>query len=221
MILGPPGAGKGTQARRLAKRRGWVHISTGDIFRAHLEQGTALGLQIESYMREGRLVPDDLACKIVVERLDEDDCRRGYILDGFPRSLPQAEALDSMLAERSEALDAVILLEVGDDELVARLTARRMCPKCGKIYNMKYDPPKRDEMCDKPECGGVRLEQREDDREETVRERLRVYHEQTEPLIQYYEGSGLLRRIDGSQGTPEAIANKIEDMLTAQGASES
>lgn len=219
MILGAPGAGKGTQARRLAKNHGWAHISTGDIFRSHLDRGTALGQKIESYMRNGQLVPDELACQIVVERLDEPDCQKGYILDGFPRSVPQAEALDQMLGERKEALDAVVLLEVGDEEIVERLTNRRTCPNCGKIYNLKFNPPERDEVCDKADCDSTKLEHREDDREDTVRERLRVYHEQTEPLIQYYAGKGLLQRIDGSHAAPEAIAQKIEDVLVTQGAS--
>ncbi len=170
-------------------------------------------------MRNGQLVPDELACQIVVERLDEPDAARGYILDGFPRSVPQAEALDRMIGDRGEALDAVILLDVRDEEIVQRLTNRRTCPNCGKIYNMKFNPPKRDEICDKPECDNTKLEQRDDDREETVRERLRVYHDQTEPLIQYYAAAGLLQRIDGSNDAPDAIAQKIEDVLMTQGAS--
>ncbi len=218
VILGAPGAGKGTQARRVARKHGWPHISTGDIFRSHVDHKTAIGQKIESYMHSGQLVPDDLACQIVVERLAAPDCTSGYILDGFPRSVPQAESLDQMLSDRHESLDAVILLTVDDDELVERLTSRWTCPHCGKIYNVKFNPPKRENQCDKPECEGVRLVQREDDREDTVRSRLRVYHETTEPLIQHYGRRSLLQRVAGG-ASPEAIEQEIEGMLTAQGAS--
>jgi adenylate kinase len=217
VILGAPGAGKGTQARRMARKHGWPHISTGDIFRSHLDQKTAIGQKIESYMNSGRLVPDALACQIVVERLAAPDCANGYILDGFPRSVPQAEALGRMLADRHEALDAVILLTVDDDELVERLAARWTCPHCGKIYNVKFNPPKVAGRCDKPGCEGVQLVQREDDREDTVRRRLKVYHETTEPLIQHYERRGLLRRVAGGASL-EAIEQQIEAVLKTQGA---
>lgn len=217
VILGAPGAGKGTQARRMAKKHGWPHISTGDIFRSHLEQKTAIGQKIESYMNSGQLVPDALACEILGERLAQPDCARGYILDGFPRSVPQAEALDHLLAQRHEKLDAVILLTVDDEELVERLTARWTCPHCGKIYNVKFNPPKKPGVCDKPECNGTKLVQREDDREETVRRRLKVYHETTEPLIQHYVRGGQLQRVDGG-ASPDAIAEQIEGMLRKKGA---
>ncbi len=217
VILGAPGAGKGTQARRLSKKHGWPHISTGDIFRSHTEQKTAIGQKIESYMRSGQLVPDALACEIVGERLAQSDCAGGYILDGFPRSVPQAEALDRMLAQRHEALDAVVLLTVDDEELVERLTARWTCPHCGKIYNVKFNPPHKDGVCDKPECTGTKLVQREDDQEDTVRRRLKVYHETTEPLIQYYMRRGQLQRVDG-EASPESIAEQIEVMLRKKGA---
>ena len=218
VILGAPGAGKGTQARRMARKFGWPHISTGDIFRSHLEHKTAIGQKIESYMRSGQLVPDALACQIVVERLAAPDCAKGYILDGFPRSVPQAESLDRMLSDRHESLDAVVLLTVADDELVERLSARWTCPHCGKIYNVKFNPPKQEGRCDKLGCEGVRLVQREDDREETVRRRLKVYHETTEPLIQYYGGRNMLRRVAGG-ASPEAIEQEIERVLKVQGAS--
>jgi adenylate kinase len=216
VILGAPGAGKGTQARRIAKKYGWPHISTGDIFRSHLEERTAIGQKIESYMRNGKLVPDELACQIVVERLAQSDCANGYILDGFPRSLPQAQALDNVLADRKEALDVVILLDVDDEEIVARLSGRRTCPNCGKIYNLKFNPPKNDLQCDKPGCEGANLVHREDDREETVRNRINVYHETTEPLIQYYERAGVLRRIDGAGHTLDNITERIEAVLDAR-----
>lgn len=217
VILGAPGAGKGTQARRMAKKHGWPHISTGDIFRSHLDHKTAIGHKIESYMRSGQLVPDALACEIVVERLDQSDCARGYILDGFPRSVPQAEVLDRMLAQRHEVLDAVVLLKVDDEELVERLTARWTCPHCGKIYNVKFNPPKNEGICDKPECDGTKLVQREDDQEDTVRRRLKVYHETTEPLIQHYARRGQLQRVDG-EASPEAIEREIELLLQNRGA---
>lgn len=217
VILGAPGAGKGTQARRMAKKHGWPHISTGDIFRSHVEHKTAIGQKIESFMRSGQLVPDTLACQIVVERLAEPDCAGGYILDGFPRSVPQAVALDSMLADRHEALDLVILLAIEDEELVGRLAARRTCPHCGKIYNDRFNPPKIDGQCDKPECDGALLVHRDDDQEDTVRRRLRVYHETTEPLIQHYTRRGMLRRVDGG-ASPDVIAVQIEDLLREKGA---
>jgi adenylate kinase len=168
-------------------------------------------------MNSGQLVPDTLACQIVCERLAQPDCAGGYILDGFPRSVPQAEALDRMLADRHESLDTVILLRVPDEELVGRLTDRWTCPHCGRIYNSKSNAPKRDGYCDKPGCEGVRLVHREDDREDTVRRRLKVYHEDTEPLIQLYERRGLLRRIDGG-ASPESIELEIERVLQNRGA---
>ena len=216
VILGAPGAGKGTQARRIAKKHGWPHISTGDIFRSHLEERTPIGQKIESYMRNGKLVPDELACQIVVERLAKPDCADGYILDGFPRSLPQAQELDKVLADRNDELDVVILLEVADEEIVARLSGRRTCPNCGKIYNLKFNPPKVDMQCDKPGCDGVKLVHREDDQEATVRNRIDVYHETTEPLIDYYEGEGVLRRIDGAGHTLDKIAERIEAVLNGR-----
>ncbi len=216
VILGAPGAGKGTQARRIARKRGWPHISTGDIFRSHLEERTAIGQKIESYMRNGKLVPDELACQIVVERLSKPDCADGYILDGFPRSLPQAQALDTVLADRRDELDVVILLDVDDDEIVARLSGRRTCPNCGKIYNLKFNPPQKDMQCDKPGCNGAQLVHREDDREDTVRNRINVYHETTEPLIQYYEKEGVLRRIDGAGHSLDKIEERIDAVLNGR-----
>ncbi len=217
VILGAPGAGKGTQARRVAGRHGWPHISTGDIFRSHVERKTAIGQKIESFMRSGQLVPDTLAYQIVVERLAEADCARGYILDGFPRSVPQALALDPMLSDRHEALDAVVLLTIDDEELIERLTARRTCPHCGKIYNLTFNPPKIAGQCDRPECDGALLVHRDDDQEDTVRWRLKVYHETTEPLIQHYLRRGLLQRVDGG-ASPDAIEATIEGMLGKLGA---
>lgn len=216
LILGGPGAGKGTQARRIARNFDLPHISTGDIFRSQMERGTELGRKIEKYMHSGLLVPDALACEIVVERLAEPDCTDGYILDGFPRSVPQAEALEQMLAEREEALDIALVLEVADAEIVDRLTARRTCPECGRIYNLKFKRPKRDGYCDFEGCKNIELVQRDDDTEETVRKRLDVYHESTEPLIAFYDERGLRSDIGGSNKTPDEIAKRIEEILMAR-----
>lgn len=219
LILGAPGAGKGTQAVRLAEKHGWAHVSTGDIFRAHQQKGTNFGKSIQRYLTAGDLVPDTLTCEVVVDRLSQEDCQTGYILDGFPRTVAQAEALDHMLETRGEAVDAVILLQIDDAEIVERLTARRSCPHCGKIYNLKFGPPAREGLCDDETCGGASLIQREDDREDTIRQRLRVYHESTEPLIGYYTEKGLVQEIDAAGKSPAEIAQNIEDILLAQGVS--
>jgi adenylate kinase len=164
-------------------------------------------------MSTGRLVPDSLACEIVAQRLAEDDCNDGYILDGFPRSVPQAEELERVLADRNELLDVALVLEVGDEELVERLSSRRTCPVCGTIYNLKFQPPKHDEQCDDPKCDGAKLVQRDDDQEATIRKRLNIYHETTEPLIDFYTRKGLRKSVGGDNMTPDEIATKIEDIL--------
>jgi adenylate kinase len=164
-------------------------------------------------MSSGNLVPDSLACEIVVERIGEADCADGYILDGFPRSLPQAQALDEMLADRDEALDFALVLVVSDVEIVERLTARRTCPECGRIYNLKFKWPKRDGYCDFEGCEDIELVQRDDDTEETIRKRLEVYHETTEPMIAFYDERGLRREIGGSDRTPDEIALQVEEIL--------
>ena len=216
VMLGAPGAGKGTQAKRLAEKRGLPHISTGDIFRAHLRGGTPLGHEVKGYLDAGQLVPDDLTCRIVAERLVEEDCQKGYILDGFPRTIPQAEKLDQVLQSHEDKLDVALNIYVPDDEIIDRLTARRFCPQCGAIYNLKYSPPLKDLMCDHD---GTSLIQREDDKEETIRERLRVYHESTEPIEEYYQSQSILETVNGSQDTPDSIFAKIEDVLERVGAS--
>jgi adenylate kinase len=221
VIIGGPGAGKGTQARRIAKKFGVPHISTGDIFRSHTENKTELGLKIEEYMSSGSLVPDSLACQIVVERLAESDCTAGYILDGFPRSLPQAEALEHMLSDRGEALDIALVLNVSDEEIVERLTSRRTCPNCGKIYNLIFKQPKRAGYCDAEGCVDIKLDQREDDTEPTIRKRLAVYHDTTEPLLDFYTERALRRDVGGPKQTPNQVATQIEDILMANGATES
>ncbi|MFP6597856.1 MAG: adenylate kinase [Candidatus Hydrogenedentota bacterium] len=213
LILGAPGAGKGTQARRVAKKFDLPHISTGDILRSQLESDSELGRRVEEYMNSGELVPDSLACEIVVDRLGDADCVDGYILDGFPRSLPQAQALEKMLADRGEALDFAFVLSVSDSEIVERLTARRTCPECGRIYNLKFKQPKRDGYCDFEGCENTELVQREDDTEETIRKRLNVYHETTEPMIAFYDERGLRCEIGGSAMTPDEIAAQVEEFL--------
>ena len=217
LILGCPGAGKGTQARRIAERFGIPHISTGDMFRSHMKKGTVLGKQIEDYMHTGQLIPDAVTCRMMVERLAEPDCANGYILDGFPRSVPQAIELDNMVVQRTEALGVVIALQVTDKEIVDRLTARRTCPKCGRIYNMKYKKPKIEGICDSEGCDAVKLVQRDDDTEATIRKRLAVYHRVTEPLLAYYAERGLRQDVMGENRTPDEIAAQIEKLLITDG----
>jgi len=183
IFLGPPGAGKGTIAAKIKEAYGIAHISTGDILRENVKQGTPLGKLAERYMQAGDLVPDDIIVEMVENRLQEPDCSEGFILDGFPRTLPQAEALDRILEKLKTKVDAVILLEVDDETIVKRLSGRRVCPKCGAIYNVSFNPPKADSLCD--HCG-ERVIQRNDDKEEVVRQRLAVYRERTAPLIDYY-----------------------------------
>ncbi len=194
ILLGPPGAGKGTQAKMLIDQYGIPQISTGDILRANLKAQTELGLEAKKYMDAGKLVPDEVVIGIVGNRLQEDDCQKGYMLDGFPRTVAQAEALDKILSERSAGIDHVVSIEVPDSELVKRLTGRRTCKQGGRGYHVMFDPPSKEGACDK--CSGE-LYQRDDDNEETVGARLVVYTEQTQPLIEYYNKKGLLRPIDG------------------------
>ncbi|MBM3288559.1 MAG: nucleoside monophosphate kinase, partial [Candidatus Hydrogenedentes bacterium] len=198
---------------RLAEEFGIPHISTGAYFRAQLECNTELGKRIRTYMDSGSLVPDELTCEVVEARLKEPDCEGGYVLDGFPRSLPQARILDEMLAARGESLDVAIDLEVPDEEIVARLTARRTCPVCGRIFNLKFDPPSSDAgICDRTGCTGE-LVTRSDDTEETVRERIRIYHRTTEPIIKYYKERGLLHVvIEGDLG-PDDVFAKVEEVV--------
>ncbi|NIA13925.1 MAG: adenylate kinase [Nitrospiraceae bacterium] len=218
VMLGGPGAGKGTQAKRMAGKYGLPHISTGDIFRANLKEGTSLGLKAKGYMESGQLVPDELTCELVANRIVQDDCGAGFILDGFPRSLPQAEEFTRLMEARGESLDVAIDIDVTDEEIVERLSSRRSCPKCGAIYNLKFGPPKQEGVCDNPECEGEALIQRKDDCEATIRERLRVYHETTEPIIAYYGDQGILKSVMGTGVTPEVVFGKIEEILSAMGA---
>jgi len=208
ILLGPPGAGKGTQAKMLTERFAIPQIATGDILRGALQAGTALGLQAKTYMDAGALVPDDVVIGIVRERLQQDDCLPGFILDGFPRTVAQADALQSTLAALDRRLDRVVSLTVDADALVERLTGRRTCRECGRGYHVRFDAPRDERRCDA--CGGE-LYQRDDDREETIRKRLCVYAQQTAPLIDYYRAAGLLVELDGMQ----PIAEVQEQVLSA------
>ena len=208
ILLGPPGAGKGTQAKDLVNKYGIPQISTGDILRKNLAEKTPLGLEAKKYMDKGELVPDSVVVGIVKERLKEADCKPGYILDGFPRTVPQAESLDAALADMKTPLDRVLSIEVPDEELVKRLSGRRTCRSCQEGYHVMFKKPKAEGKCDK--CGGE-LYQRDDDKEEAIKNRLKVYQSSTAPLIDYYKGKGLLRSINGVG----AMGDILKRMVTA------
>ena len=195
IMLGAPGAGKGTQAKKIAKKYQIPHISTGDIFRANIKNGTELGKKAKTYMDQGLLVPDELVCDLVVDRVQQEDCKEGYILDGFPRTIPQAESLDKALAALGEAVDYAINVEVPDENIVTRMGGRRACVGCGATYHLVYAPTKVEGVCD---ACGAELILRDDDKPETVQKRLGVYHEQTQPLIDYYNKKGILKEVDGT-----------------------
>jgi adenylate kinase len=200
ILFGPPGAGKGTQAERLRSDFQLAFISTGDMLRANVKEGTALGKEAQKYMDAGELVPDEVIVKMAAERLQQDDALDGFILDGFPRTIEQAKALDRQLSELGRRITAALLVDVPDDEVVKRLSGRRVCVKTGHNYHIDFDPPKREGICDQD---GSRLMQRDDDKPEVIRNRLQVYHDQTEPLIEYYDDQGLMRRIDGTRSPAE------------------
>jgi len=212
LLMGPPGAGKGTQAAKLVERYDIPHVSTGDIFRGALQERTPLGLEARRYMDVGALVPDQVTVGITRERLAKSDCIGGFILDGFPRTLQQAHALDQMLAKMGIRLNRVVNIVVSDQELIPRLTGRRICQSCGATYHMEFRPPAQLGICDR--CGGE-LYQRADDHEETVRERLEVYRLQTQPLIQYYQERDLYIEINGEQST-ESVFRDIIVSLTGE-----
>ena len=195
IMLGAPGAGKGTQAKKIAAKYGLPHISTGDIFLANIKNGTELGKKAKTYMDQGLLVPDELVVDLVVDRVNQDDCENGYVLDGFPRTIPQAEALTEALEKMGQKVDFAIDVNVPDENIVKRMGGRRACVTCGATYHMVYAPTKKEGICDT--CGGE-LILRDDDKPETVQKRLNVYHDQTQPLIDYYTSQGILRTVDGT-----------------------
>lgn len=195
IMLGAPGAGKGTQAKKIAAKYNIPHISTGDIFRANIKNGTELGNKAKTYMDQGLLVPDELVVDLVVDRVKQDDCVNGYVLDGFPRTIPQAEALDKALHAIGENMDYAIDVDVPDENIVHRMSGRRACVGCGATYHLEYAPTKTEGICD---ACGKELILRDDDKPETVKKRLGVYHEQTQPLIDYYTNAGILRTVDGT-----------------------
>lgn len=211
IMLGAPGAGKGTQAKKLSAKYGIPHISTGDIFRANIKNGTELGTKAKVYMDQGLLVPDELVVDLVVDRFKAPDCEKGYVLDGFPRTIPQAKALDDALAKNGDAVEFAIDVDVPDTNIIRRMSGRRACVNCGGTYHVVTIPPKKEGICDA--CGGE-LILREDDKPETVEKRLAIYHEQTQPLIDYYQGKGILKSVDGTKDL-EIIFDEIVNIVEA------
>ena len=211
IMLGAPGAGKGTQAKRIAQRYGIPHVSTGDIFRANIKNGTELGMKAKAYMDAGNLVPDEITIGMLLDRIHEADCEKGYVLDGFPRTIPQAESLTAALKERGEKMDYAIDVDVPDENIINRMSGRRACLACGTTYHIAYNPPKKEGVCD--QCGEP-LVLRKDDKPETVKNRLEVYHQQTQPLIDYYKKEGILAQVDGTQNMDQVF----EDIVKILGA---
>ncbi len=209
VMLGAPGVGKGTQAKRISEKFGIPHISTGDIFRANIKENTELGKKAKTYIDQGLLVPDELTLELVMDRFMQDDAENGYILDGFPRTIPQAEALDEALRNTEDDLDFAVNIVLPDEEIISRMAGRRVCITCGGTYNVDFRPTKKEGVCDA--CGGEVI-LREDDKPETVKKRLDVYREQTQPLIQFYEKAGILHNIDGLIGM-EKVTEKIAGIL--------
>ena len=209
IMLGAPGAGKGTQAKRIAAKYGIPHISTGDIFRANIKNGTELGKKAQTYMDQGLLVPDELVCDLVVDRIQQSDCEKGYVLDGFPRTIPQAEALTAALEKLGTSIDYAINVEVPDENILRRMGGRRACLSCGATYHIEFNPTKKEGTCDV--CGAETV-LRDDDKPETVQKRLDVYHNQTQPLIDYYTKAGKLAEVDGTQNMDDVFA-AIVDLL--------
>ena len=204
--LGAPGAGKGTQAKQIAAKYEIPHISTGDIFRANIKNGTELGKKAKEYMDQGMLVPDELTCDLVMDRIAQDDCEKGFVLDGFPRTIPQAEALTNALTKIGQSMDYAIDVDVPDENIVNRMGGRRACVGCGATYHLVYAPTKTEGICDT--CG-AELILRDDDKPETVQKRLRVYHDQTQPLIDYYKNQKVLKSVDGTQAMEKVFADIV------------
>ena len=209
IMLGAPGAGKGTQAKMIAEKFGIPHISTGDIFRANIQKGTELGAEAKKYMDQGLLVPDEPTVKIRLDRVAQDDCGKGYVLDGFPRTIPQAKVLDEALEKLGEKIDYAVDVDVADEHIVKRMSGRRACLKCGATYHVEHIPPRQEGVCDS--CGSD-LVLRDDDKPETVMNRLKVYHDQTQPLIEYYGQKGILRKVDGTMEMQD-VFHAIVDLL--------
>jgi adenylate kinase len=209
VLLGPPGAGKGTQAERLTSDFDLPYYATGDILREAVKDQTPLGKKAEDYMSRGDLVPDDLICKVIMDRIDQPEAEDGFLLDGFPRNIQQADILEKALDERGRKLSSVLLIDAPDEEVIKRISGRRVCVKNGHVYHVDFDPPKHEDVCDQD---GSRLIQRDDDKPETIKKRLEVYHQQTKPLIDYYDGRSLLRRFDGSR-SPSEVHDHIRASL--------
>ena len=209
IMLGAPGAGKGTQAMKIAEKYQIPHISTGDIFRANIKEGTELGKKAKSYMDQGQLVPDELTLELIMDRFQNPDCANGYVLDGFPRTIPQAEALTEALAKKGETIDYAINVEVPDENIINRMSGRRACLGCGATYHITFNPPVKEGICDT--CG-QELVLRDDDKPETVKKRLDVYHQQTQPLIDYYKNAEVLAEVDGTQPM-DAVFQGIVEIL--------
>ena len=207
IMLGAPGAGKGTQAKLIAEKYGIPHISTGDIFRANIKEGTNLGKEAKEYMDKGQLVPDELTVRILLDRVSKDDCKNGYVLDGFPRTIPQAQVLDSDVAKMGDKIDFAIDVDVPDENIISRMGGRRACLKCGATYHIEHVPPKKEGICDT--CGSE-LVLRDDDKPETVKNRLEVYHKQTQPLIDHYSRLNILRTVDGTQDVKDVFDNIVK-----------
>lgn len=207
IMLGAPGAGKGTQAKKIAAKYQIPHISTGDIFRANIKAGTELGMKAKSYMDQGQLVPDEVTIGMLLDRISQDDCQNGYVLDGFPRTIPQAESLTAALKERGEKMDYAVNVDVPDANIVERMSGRRACLGCGATYHIVYNAPKTEGICD---ACGEKLVLRDDDKPETVQKRLSVYHEQTQPLIDYYKQEGILAEVDGTQDMEKVFRDIVK-----------
>jgi len=207
IMLGAPGAGKGTQAKRIADKYKIPHISTGDIFRANIKGGTQLGKKAKSFMDQGMLVPDEITIGMLMDRIKEADCANGYVLDCFPRTIPQAESLTQALSDMGTAIDYAINVDVPDDNIISRMTGRRACLNCGATYHVAFNPPEKEDICNT--CG-QNLVLRDDDKPETVKKRLDVYHQQTQPLIEYYKKAGVLAEVDGTQGMEEVFQSIVK-----------